>query len=182
MPYSDLIKAQVTSADDARDFTLHRLAHLPRHGIAPGEHDIRGWIVFTEDGQRVGRVCDLIVDVLSLRMRHIEVELDPRLTHPDASRRVVVPIVCARAAAHRKHVNLRGVTSRDIVHAPRYGSSPISREAEAVLECFFVRPRFGSPVPNGAEVDVDAWREQRFWGVRRSGREHEPYLQVTESH
>ena len=48
------------------DESTRRVGRLARHRIAPGQLDIRRWIAFTEDGQRVGRVVDLIVDMQSL--------------------------------------------------------------------------------------------------------------------
>ncbi|HEY2376093.1 MAG TPA: PRC-barrel domain-containing protein [Gemmatimonadaceae bacterium] len=178
MPHTDSNKTTRAAPEQSRQSTLYRLAHLPQYAIVPGQPDIRSWLVFAEDGRRVGRVSDVIVDILTLRMRHIEVELDPHWESGSALRRVVVPLVCARVSANRKHINLYAVTSNDIVQAPRLGSAPIGPEAEAALERFFVRPSLRTRLSEVAEADVS--QEQRFWGARRSEPASEPYLRVVE--
>jgi hypothetical protein len=55
------------------------LAHLDDLGdfkIADGEPDIRGWDVRGADGQKLGKVEDLLVDTAALKVRYIEVKLD----------------------------------------------------------------------------------------------------------
>lgn len=48
--------------DPGGERTTRRLPGLCGYRIAPGEVDIRGWLVVAEDGHRVGRVRDLIID------------------------------------------------------------------------------------------------------------------------
>jgi hypothetical protein len=156
---------------------LRRLARLRAHRIAPGEVDIRGWIALAEDGRRVGRVRDVVVDTDALVVRYVELSLDPHLTGNSGSQRLVVPIGCARVSAHRPHVHLHGITSRELPHAPRFGARPIGPEEENVLRAFFLRPSDtgdGSSVTNAS--DAEGVLEQQFWGTRRRTRASAPYL------
>lgn len=158
--------------------TACRLAQMPSHCIAPGECDIRGWLVLADDGRRVGRVRDVIVDFLTLRLRHIEIMLDPELAEDDQDRAVIVPIVCAHVSAHRRQINLRGVTSAEIVRAPRYGSALLAPRGEAALRKFFLDSQMDDAHAEPHEIAGDASEEAEFWGVRRGGREREPYLRA----
>lgn len=60
-----------------------RLAHLEGSGykVAEGDPDVRGWDVMDRDGGRIGEVDDLLVDTEALKVRYLEVRLDPRLVH-----------------------------------------------------------------------------------------------------
>ncbi|HYW51219.1 MAG TPA: PRC-barrel domain-containing protein, partial [Gemmatimonadaceae bacterium] len=55
-----------------------QLAHLKDldFKIAEGEPDIRGWDVRGTDGQKIGKVEDLLVDTAAMKVRYIEVHLD----------------------------------------------------------------------------------------------------------
>jgi hypothetical protein len=155
---------------------LRRLARLRAHRIAPGEVDIRGWIALAEDGRRVGRVRDVIVDIDALAVRYVELCLDPHLTSGMDSRRLVVPVGCARVSAHRPQVHLHGITTRELLHAPRYGAGTIGSDEENILRAFFLRPSDadGSSVTNAS--DAEGVLEQQFWGARRRARANAPYL------
>jgi hypothetical protein len=155
---------------------LRRLERLRAHRIAPGEIDIRGWIALAEDDRRVGRVRDVIVDTDALTVRYVELSLDPHLTANSGSRRLVVPIGCARVSAHRPHVHLPGITSRELLHAPRFGARPIGPEEETVLRAFFLRHSNGDGSPETNASDAEDVLEQQFWGARRRARASAPYL------
>lgn len=60
-----------------------RLAHLEGSGyrVAEGDPDVRGWDVMDRDGRRIGEVDDLLIDTEALKVRYLEVRLDPRLVH-----------------------------------------------------------------------------------------------------
>lgn len=66
--------------------TDKRLAHLEGSGykVAEGDPDVRGWDVMDRDGSRIGEVDDLLVDTEALKVRYLEVRLDPRLVHGTA--------------------------------------------------------------------------------------------------
>lgn len=157
-----------------------RLARLARHRIAAGELDIRGWLALTEDGQRIGRIHDVIVDMRSLLVAYVEIVLDARFANEDETkeRHVVVPIACARVAAQRMHVNIRGTSSEEFVCAPRFGERRIGEAEDRALRAFFLRRADGTrtqPLANDATRQLV--REQAlFWGARRHGRRLQAYL------
>ena len=59
---------QLVHFDDLDDFR-----------IAEGEPDIRGWDVRGTDGQKIGKVEDLLVDTAAMKVRYIEVRLDKEI-------------------------------------------------------------------------------------------------------
>ena len=94
-----------------------RLAHLgdlAHVQIADGEPDLRGWEVKGPAGRRVGTVSDLLVDTGAMKVRYLEVELDPptarEMAHASgdtdprikASRHALVPIwTCSHGSCGR---------------------------------------------------------------------------------
>ena len=55
---------------------LAHLSDLDDMRIVEGESDIRGWSVRGMDGEKVGKVEDLLVDTASMKVRYIEVRLE----------------------------------------------------------------------------------------------------------
>jgi|GEM_PF-2491528 len=56
--------------------TLVPLGRLRNYHVAPGDPDVRGWLVLGADGRRIGEVDDLLVDTEALRARYLDVTLD----------------------------------------------------------------------------------------------------------
>ena len=141
-----------------------RLRRLPSAHIASGEPDLRGWLTLAHDGHRVGRVHDLIVDVATGHVRHLEIRLDPGLACSAGTARLVIPVAALELSASRRHVHVRDIRADELVHAPRFGARPVGDLEEASLLRFY-------RCPNPSEA-------ARFWGVRRRGRERLPYAQI----
>jgi hypothetical protein len=58
---------------------LTPLRRLHSYRVAGGDPDVRGWLVLGADGRKIGEVDDLLVDTESLRVRYLDVTLDPDL-------------------------------------------------------------------------------------------------------
>jgi len=56
--------------------TLVPLRRLRNYQVAPGDPDVRGWLVLGADGRMIGEVDDLLVDTEALRARYLDVTLD----------------------------------------------------------------------------------------------------------
>ena len=142
-----------------------RLGNLPTHQISPGEPDIRGWLVVGADGRRVGRVCDVLVELHSLTARHLEIALDPGIAARAGAATIVVPVESSEAAPIRSEIHLRAVTTDDLVDVPGFvtGPEPVHAEKVEPLQRFFrchERP--------ADSVD--------FWRLRRRERAAQPYV------
>lgn len=68
---------------------VESLSRMPECELAEGAPDVRGWEVTTPTSVHVGVVKDLLVDLATMRVRYLDVELDPQ---PAARRRVLFPI------------------------------------------------------------------------------------------
>ncbi|MES2523085.1 MAG: DUF2382 domain-containing protein [Gemmatimonadota bacterium] len=66
-------------ADDTRGSgaqpDLQLLSDLDDYQVADENPDVRGWTVRTTDGQRVGKVDDLVVSVTEMRVRYLDVDI-----------------------------------------------------------------------------------------------------------
>jgi hypothetical protein len=81
-----------------RDVTP-RLVHLDDAGdlqVADGDPDIRGWDVRTADGEKIGKVKDLIVDTGLMKVRYIEASIDKEVLNASDDRHVLIPVGSAR--------------------------------------------------------------------------------------
>src|ERR671915_1825692 len=68
------------------------LSEVDDFEVADGYPEIRGWDVRDSSGRSIGYVYDLLVDVEALRVRYLDVELDPEFAGTDADRRVLIPL------------------------------------------------------------------------------------------
>lgn len=86
----------VRGSSDAGSSGLRVLSDVDDLDIAEGEPDIRGWKVQGANGEHLGEVEDLIVDLAAMKVRYMAVELDKDTFGLDDSRCVLVPIGTAR--------------------------------------------------------------------------------------
>lgn len=151
-----------------------RLVSLSQFAIAADEPDVRGWVVIAEDGHRVGRVYDVLVDAATRALRYLMVNLDRGLATAEAARAILVPVGRARVATRRPQVNLCGVRRFDVAYAPRLrAETPDSTMRERVRRFFAHHPALPAHPGNEEAVLFD---QHGFWGARRRGREDQPYL------
>lgn len=177
-----------------RDVTP-RLVHLDDVSdlqVADGDPDIRGWDVRTADGEKIGKVKDLIVDTGLMKVRYIEAQIDKEVLNASDDRHVLIPIGSARLDDDEDDVYLSSsiVDPRTL---PPYDRNALSREYEVSLRDRFPR----SPATSGLggtnpatssqsladrrnENDDfyrdDLYDDQRFFGQRRRGRESSNYI------
>lgn len=155
-----------------------RLSSLALLDVGRDEPDIRGWPVVTNDGQRVGRVRDLLVELDSREVRYLDVAFDLAYAEGRPDLHVAIPIGCARAGTRRNLVNVRCVSRDQIRHAPRHGSQLLTIEDELASRRFFGASRRDVIVEGGSAAFYagDDYDANVFWSVRRTGRETLPYL------
>ena len=138
-----------------------RLGLLDGYDVADGETDIRGWLVIAADGQRVGRVGDLVVDMSSFCVRHVEIAFDRKPARAAGKAHLVVPVGRLQVAPLRRILHVRELTLDELLDAPVIGSA-LDNGEEMMLRRFY-----------GGESELDG---HRFWGRRRMGRETFPYV------
>src|SRR5687768_13402100 len=107
-----------------------RLASLALLDVARGEPDVRGWPVVTNEGQRIGRVRDLLVELATRQARYLDITLDLAMADGRPDLRLAIPIGCARAGTKRNLVNVRCATRDQIRHAPRHSAELLTLDDE----------------------------------------------------
>src|SRR5688500_18214361 len=100
------------------------LNQLPGYKVADGEPDIRGWDVGASDGQRLGKVEELLVDTQANKVRYVDVDVD------GDNRHITVPIGYARLEESRHQVLVDGLGTDQLRAMPTYERGGITRDYE----------------------------------------------------
>jgi hypothetical protein len=147
--------------------------------VAEGYPDIRGWRVDSTDGQEVGKVHDLLIDVDHMRTRYLDVRLTKELASSPSDRDVLVPIGTAEVV-EGSHVVRVPLT------AERFGLLPVYEHRLTRTHELEVRRHFSLGEAAAAAVtgttaaaasrgfyDDDGYDDRRFFGPRRPTRTEE---------
>jgi len=163
------------------------LSALDDFEVAEGYPDIRGWRVASTDGQEVGKVHDLLIDVDHMRTRYLDVRLTKELASSPADRDVLVPIGTAQVVEGKDNVVRVPLT------AERFGLLPVYEHRLTRTHELEVRRHFslgeaaaaavagtaaavtGTPAAAASRgfYDDDGYDDRRFFGPRRPARTDE---------
>lgn len=134
--------------------SVRPLREMADYRVARSEEDIRGWAVDDEDGEIIGEVEDLLVEVAVRKARYALV----RLAHPP--RLAAVPVGYLEMARDAKRVVTPSLSRTDVRLLPAY-EPPLDRaqenrihatlEARLTGERYYHRPDFrpGAGAPTG---------------------------------
>ncbi len=101
---------QIVPMSEAKDFKVRR-----------EEPDLRGWNVFGADGERVGKVADLLVDPAAMKVAYLDVDLHDDLYKLKDDRHVLVPTDAVDLRQRGQDVWVRDVNAAGIARLPAYG-------------------------------------------------------------
>lgn len=116
------------------------LGDLDNFDLAKNIPDPRGWDVLLADGNKVGKVHELIVDTDALCTRYIDVSLDKKALQLDKDRDVLIPIGDAQLDSSDDKVVIDKLTATQLADLPEFRHVEITREYEVS-----VLPSFGAP-------------------------------------
>lgn len=108
---------------------LRRLGELSGYRVVSDDPDPRGWDVVTRDGDRLGRIDELIVDLEAHRTRYLDVHLDA----PGDHRHVLIPastVQIGSAEKDRRQVAI-GAGAEYLAGVTPYTGLPLTREQSA---------------------------------------------------
>jgi hypothetical protein len=164
------LKPKTDDASVAPGMLAH-LSDLHDFRIGEAEPDIRGWTVVLPDDRRVGKVDDLIVDTTDMTARYIEMKVDHHVLNTNEDTWVLVPIGAARIDDRGDVVRIDRLPSTGLAGAPRFErGAPTAAQQRAIHEYY-------APAEKAASAgDTGLFDDRRFWGKRRSGRQHTPYI------
>jgi len=160
------------------------LGALDDFEVAQGYPDVRGWKVMSSDGQDVGQVHELLIDVDNLRTRYLDVRLSNEIAATPGERDVLVPIGTANLVEDQKAVRVP-LTAERFGLLPLYEHGHLSRVQEVEVRRHFSLGEAAAAgvVGAGAEAvkrdfyDNDGYNDKRFFGERRA-----PYVEVPGTH
>jgi sporulation protein YlmC with PRC-barrel domain len=128
--------------------------------------------VRTADGQKLGKVSDLLVDTRSSRVRYLEVEVDKDFAKRGGRDWALIPIGAARLDDDRDDV-LVDFSVADFAGIPAYDRQKFSRDYERSLRTFMRERRPSEVTPTLADREMDFYAgpefDDRTFFTRRRG-------------
>lgn len=107
--------------------SLMPLNRLDDFKVADGYQDVRGWSVVGHDGEKIGKVDDLLVDTNARQVRFLGVDLDRGLLSGRShSGNVLIPIENVQLDRKDK-VHLTSIGRNEILSLPTYEASSFGR-------------------------------------------------------
>lgn len=135
--------------------------------VADGDPDVRGWQVIASDGERVGEVDELLIDVEELRVRYLDVLLDSGDDARD-ERHVLIPVGHARLHERDDRILVDGLDRAAMLSLPRYAQEPLTHEFERRATAPF-QP--GPLDATAATRELErAFDDEKFYETRRPPR------------
>ncbi|HYG63423.1 MAG TPA: PRC-barrel domain-containing protein, partial [Thermoanaerobaculia bacterium] len=125
--------AGAAGAATTMDSSVVPLKDLKDFKVAKGDPDVRGWEVLANDGRRIGKVDELLVDTAAMKVRYLDVDLDrdirgamggESLAGDMKNDHVLIPIGSAQIHEREDRVVV------DLLHTlvgglPSYGHGPV---------------------------------------------------------
>ena len=173
-----MAKDRIYETDDG--IRIAPLSALDDFEVAEGYPDIRGWRVASTDGQEVGKVHDLLIDVDQMRTRYLDVRLTKELAAAPGDRDVLVPIGTAEVIEGKDVVRVP-LTAERFGLLPVYDHGRLTRTHELEVRRHFSLGEAAAAAAGGAAAaatgrefyDDEGYNDRRFFGKRRPTREEE---------
>ena len=136
-------KTPYWSADDsgrtptmhaATSSTLVSLNDSDEFEVADDDDDPRGWEVAIPDGSLVGKVDDLILDTATMKVRYLDIDLDPGVASHAADRHVLLPVAMAQISGQEDRVTVSVRDAEVLERVPAYRSLPVSPDYDRIFE------------------------------------------------
>jgi hypothetical protein len=123
---------------DANASQLQGLRSLHEHELAEGVPDVRGWKVVDNNGNRIGKVDDLIVDPVAQVVRYIDVDLrDSASPDDDKDYHLLIPVGTARLDDNDDVVVAQNLSMDQLDNYPRASRGGINRDYESSVRTFY---------------------------------------------
>ena len=154
------------------------LSALRDFEVAEGYPDIRGWRVDSADGQHVGKVHDLLIDIDQMRTRYLDVRLTREVAASPGDRDVLVPVGTAQLVEGSDVVRLPLVAER-VGLLPLYDHDQLTRAYELEVRRHFSLGEAAAAAATGAAAgavagaakrgfyDDEGYDDRRFFGAGR---------------
>jgi len=101
------------------------LSRCEDYQVADDSYDVRGWDVIGADGEKFGRVHELLMDVNAMKVRYLDININKDFLDHEDELQMLVPIGTAILNGDDKNVILADVNSHEIYNYPLYKREPI---------------------------------------------------------
>jgi uncharacterized protein (TIGR02271 family) len=128
--------------------------------------DVRGWAVRGKDGVILGQVRDLLIDRKAMKVRYLDVALDPALFQAD--RRALIPVGVTRIDDDADVVRA-DVSAESLRSAPAYEGHAVTRDYESSLHTAFGGSAAASRRNDESFYDDERYDERGLFGRGRKG-------------
>jgi len=118
--------------------SLRRMSEIKNdYEVADDDEDVMDWDVVGRNGEKIGEVEDMIVDMQAMKVRYLEVELDDDLPGVQNDQRVLIPVGLADLDHSGKNVVVNNFDGSMVSSYPAYRGEPITRDYEhSVMSAF----------------------------------------------
>ena len=141
------------------------LDELDDFKVASGDPDIRGWKVKGSDGRTIGKVDNLLIDTAAMKVRYLDVDLDPDLIEmDDDDRHVLIPVGYARLDRDDDDIYVDALESTMIAGLPAYTHGTVTRDYETQLRTAFDRDYVAETEVEDSYYEHEHYDEDRFYG------------------
>lgn len=115
--------------------------------LSGGAPDLRGWNVFSADGERAGVVTEMLVDPAALKIRYLGVDLADDLFVLADDRHVVVPADNVDLRERGRDVWVHGLTAKQLAELPAYDGGPLDPLVQRRTDAAFAAAGSASAAP-----------------------------------
>jgi len=140
---------------------LVALGDLKDYKVAKDNPDVAGWRVIGANGETLGMVKDLIVDLQAMKTRYLSVKADRKFFNTNDDQYMLIPIGAAALDKKGRNVFVSHLDTNSITNYPVYPGGPIREDYEyAVRENFmrnndqYVGSNSGATAPDLNYTDV----------------------------
>ncbi|HXI13661.1 MAG TPA: PRC-barrel domain-containing protein [Thermoanaerobaculia bacterium] len=159
--------------------------------VSKSDADIRGWDVVTADRKKIGKVHELIVDTVEMKVRYLDVDVDSKILDTKTNSHILIPIAGAQLDDDDNRVYLSEISMSELAALPPFDHRRITREFETNVASWFRKA--SSPAmspaaapdaittPSATDDDASFYQQEHlsdrsFWGKRRAGHEELSYV------
>lgn len=100
-------------------------SQLDEFKVAKEHPDVRGWDIVGGDGEKLGKVKDLIVDVNLMKVRYLDVDLRKNILDDDEVHHILIPIGGVILNREDHNVIVTSITRSNLHEYPLYTREPI---------------------------------------------------------
>lgn len=98
--------------------------------VAEGDPDVRGWEVISADGDRLGKVTDLLADTDAMKVRYLAMKPREAGGKGRTRNQVLLPIGLATLRSRENQVMIERIDPRTLQTLPEWDGGPVDRDLE----------------------------------------------------